>query len=81
MFKNRTGHQGAKCVEGKKEWGGGISIFSLPVQDKHRSCSRGVHGGAPAENDLGAFFLPEKSPLVNEILLNVVKCCVIKLLK
>jgi len=55
--------------------GRGIPLFSLPGdQEERRSCPSGVRGRASAENenDFGAFYT-RKPPVVNRILLDVVK--------
>jgi len=55
MFKKRTGHRDAKCVEGKEDWEVGIPLLSSSDQEEHLSCPSGVRVKAPAENDFGAF--------------------------
>jgi len=60
----------AKCVEG----------VILPSRLGGLGGSSRVQGGAPAKNNCVAF-CTRKMPLVNRILLNVAKGCVIELLE
>ena len=81
-LKNRTGyHRDAECAEGewgKWEWEEGVSLPSGLGGDGERrsSVSRG-----PGRIPDFVHILSEKPHLVNNIMLNVAECCVIKLLK
>ena len=48
-LKNRTGNRDAKCVEGKREWGCGIPLFSSRDQQECRISLSGVRGRAPTK--------------------------------
>jgi len=61
-------------------WGGDIPLHSRLGLMECRSFPSGVWGRAGVKNDFGAFYT-QNAALVNRILLNVTKCCVIELLK
>jgi len=73
MFKKRTGHRDAKCVEGKEDW---------EVHQIRRSilAAPAGSGSKPPRKTILVHFVPEEPSSVNRILLHVVKCCIIKLL-
>ena len=83
VFKNRTRHRDAKCVEGKGEWGEDISPLV------HQEIMRSVPTPQPCpvrrprtkKTTTLVHFAPEKPLLMNKILLNAVKCRVVELLK
>jgi len=80
MFKKRTGHRDAKCVEGKEDWEVGIPSLVHQIRRSILAAPAGS-GSKPPRKTILVHFVPEEPSSVNRILLHVVKCCIIKMIK